>query len=70
MSAFWNVLVQVVMQMIAYFIKDTKKKEQVERDVKRELDQYERETGTSADVREAAKDTKGRLLEKLRAKQK
>jgi hypothetical protein len=70
MTTFWAILVQVVTQCIAYFIKDTKRKEQIESDVKKELEQYERETGTSADVREAASDTKSRLLEKLRAKQK
>jgi hypothetical protein len=70
MTTFWAILVQVVTQWIAYFIKDTKRKEEIERDVKAELEKYERETGTSADVREAAKDTKSRLLEKLRAKQK
>ena len=68
MTTFWAVLAQVFTQIIAMFVKDTKKKEEIERDVKRELDQYEREVGTSADVREAAIETKKRLLDKLRAK--
>jgi len=70
MTGIWALVAQLLTQFFSWFAKDQAKKEQIEKDVKRELEQYERETGTSADVREAAKKTKERLLEKLRSKQK
>ena len=61
-----SIISNIIAQAIAFFIKDAKRKEEIQRDIKKELDQYEREARTSAEIRESAKDTRKRLIDKLR----
>lgn len=66
MKSWLPLLMQLAMQFIAFWIKDKSKKEAYEREIKKRAEEYQKETGTSADIRAREKETKDRLLEKLR----
>lgn len=56
----------LVMQLINWFFKRQKSKEEIEKLVRDEINRYNKETMTSADIRKRERETRDRLRERLK----
>lgn len=66
MSGVWTIILQFVLGVAKFFIKDENRKQRYEEEVKDRIEEYERETKTSAEIREASTDTRKRLEERFK----
>jgi adenylate kinase family enzyme len=66
MTGIWSIILQVVLGFAKFFIKDESRKQRYEAEVKERVEEYERETKTSSEIREASIDTRKRLEERFK----
>lgn len=66
MKAWLPLILDFAMRFIGFWMKDKDKKKQIEREVNKRLEELQKETATSADIRHNEAETKKRLLERLR----
>lgn len=57
---------KVILQLIALFVKDAKKREEWENEIRAQAIKYNREVMTSAEIREREADTRKRLMERFK----
>jgi hypothetical protein len=68
MMSLWAIAMQLVSQIVGWFIKNEKQKAEYEAEIKKQVEQYQREIQTSADIRKAEGDTLSRLKERFKQK--
>lgn len=60
-------IVRLVLEVIAWFMRKERSKEEIEKLVRQEIEAYNREVMTSADIKKREQETRDRLREKLQS---
>jgi hypothetical protein len=61
-------ILDFAMRFFGFWMKDKAKKEEYDREVNKRLEELQKETATSADIRHNEAETNKRLLERLRSR--
>jgi uncharacterized membrane protein YciS (DUF1049 family) len=61
-----KVFLDILLHIVSFFIKDIAKRQEFEREIKRQIEQYNKETMVSADIRERNQDTEKRLRDRFK----